>query len=246
MRGVKRKGKKEKAPGHHPQGQPPHGEEPRGPQDTADTGAAQPMTIKTPSGFFRSSILKIASGAEHLPDPRSARIEAGQVWGCDFWTDEEVRSAITEAVATGLSIPRALDRLTQEKGRMPALTTIYAWLKRYEHFNEAMDAALSARGDILMDAATEAAVKADNDNFLGEGIRVKHFEGLASRLNPRFVKKTNVSVERKDVQTLTDEEIDRRIKILMSNKALADSLPVVDAEIIPDETPALNLSQEEP
>lgn len=244
MAGKKRKPQNGKAPGHHPQGQPPHGEEPRSGEHTTPDEGAQGVVIRTPHGFFRSSVLKIAAGAEHLPDPRAAKIESGQVWGADFWTDEEVRTALVQTVATGLSIPRALDRLVQEKGRMPALTTIYAWLKKYEHFDEEMQAAMAARGDILMDAATEAAISADNDNFLGEGIRVRHFEGLAARLNRRYEKKSTVALERREVQTLSDKELDDRIAALLANKELKDSLPVIDAELLPDETPQLNMSQE--
>lgn len=245
MAGRGRKAQKEKAPGHHPQGQPPHSKESLSdPQDTADIGPAQDFTISTPTGLFRSSVLKLKSGAENLPDPR-LQIDAGNVWGVDLWTDEEVRRAILALVASGLSIPRALDRLRQEKGSMPALTTIYAWLKRYEHFAEEMELALAARGDILMDAATESALAANEVTAYPESIRVKHFETLAAKHNKRFEKKTKVEVERREVETLTDEELDRRIAALLSNKDLADSLPPIDVEIIPDKVPAeLHLSQD--
>jgi hypothetical protein len=192
------------------------------------------QVVMGPSGnVYRTSLSRLRSGAEYLPDPRMAQDQG--FWGEQHWTGDEVRAAIIQLVSEGDSIKNALARLEVEHGRMPNHMTVQKWKSIFPEFKTGLAVARAMRGELAAEAAMEIALETDEDNYASNNVKIKALQWQASKLNPedfgeRVSKDVNVNLN-----GMSDDQLEQRLQALLSIKELRDSLPgqnVQDAEVV--------------
>lgn len=183
------------------------------------------------NNIYRSASDLLLRGAVSIDVHRAGDDDETKVWGRDLWTGQDVRSALVSLVGSGMSLRAALERLQVEQGRMPSLHTIYTWLGRYPDFDEAYRAAKRQRGEVMAETALEVAIAVKDTD---PAVAIKHLQWHSSKLNSDYRDTSAVEVNAKPVETLTDEQIDRRIAALLANPELAKTLPGPVIDVTPE------------
>lgn len=161
------------------------------------------------------------------------------LWGGGKFTGEQVRGLLVQMVSEGVAMQAALAALRQEHPPMPSAYAVERWLMEIPDFKRAMETARRVRGEVLAEAALERSmVISDKADAAVAKVQIASMQWQASKLNADYRDQKSVQIDdRRGLQDLPDEELDRRLRLILGDRevrrlAEEKGFRILEAEVV--------------
>ena len=122
-----------------------------------------------------------------------------------------------DLICEGVARKTPLAKLCDSDDKMPACRTVYGWLRIHKEFMHNYTRAKEDQADYLVEEALEIADDAGIESS-DKRIRVDTRKWIASRFNAKKYGEKQYIETKDTTNEVSDEDIDARIKALMSKK----------------------------
>ncbi len=163
-----------------------------------------------------------------IPSPRMIEDAMGDLWTTKLYTSKDVQSILVQLVSEGLSVPQALARLADVDGLpVPTHYRVGKWIKEVPEFSQAMEVAKALRGEIMVEEALNLALTVNPDTAQAYRTAIAHLQWHGAKLAPeQYTERKTVEVKN-PVNTMSEEDLNRRIADLLAKKQIRDHIPVL-------------------
>ena len=201
------------------------------------------VVVITKGGLLhKSNLTRLKEGVKTVPSVSMLVEDETSLWGGGRWTSHELRCVLVEMVAEGQGPRDALESLRGSCPPVPSFLTIHKWRQAHSDFDQSLKAAQRLRGEMQAEAATELTM----ESLMDEASDPRKVKNAVEQLRwsaAKLDRETYGEHKQLDITqpmaAMSDEDIDRRIKMLMADPKVRGVLSeggfnVVDAEVVED------------